>query len=119
MNEQLVFTAIGTVKDFMGANGALGFQKNNIAKSEVNIVLHLKDNNGGVHKAFLSPTLTQMIRAKQIGIGHLGTMLLSKSSNGNLNIHRPQEEVTWIEAKKLQIREITPVVLQMEDLIAL
>ncbi len=112
------FTALGLVKDIIGTNGAMAYTKENLANLNAKrLVISVRNDLGKEIEAFLSPSLTQAIRAREIGMGHLGFMHLSQGDNGSFNIHRPRSQKVWIEAKDLNIRELVPVAL--EDTIAI
>ena len=116
--EALTFTEKGTVANFIGKNGQIGYTKQNFLNETARVQLTLT-NGKDVIKALLSPTLSRMFRSKQLTLGNIPTLSLSLSSDGVYTIHREQAEIIWHDAKDLNIKELVSVEVSQEDLIAL
>lgn len=120
VKQEITFDALGTVGEFVGKNGKLGYTKENISKAGVQVQLTLmSDDNKEIRKALLSQELSLRFRTKELSLGNVLTLPWSKASNGVYYIHRTQATVIWADAKDLAAKEYEPVAITDEDLVAL
>lgn len=117
----LTFQNLGTVSDFIGATGAIGHTTENVIGDADRVVIHMRksDKDTNPARALLSPTLSKMLRAKEIGKGVIPTLELALGSNGIYYITRKQSEIHWDEVKSLKVRELPTVNVNHQELIAL
>lgn len=121
MENVRTFTPVGVLRDLVGKGENLGTTKENLAKPmDVGVKLHLRDaKTGKVHSGFVSLTLSQALKKKQISLGALLDYPLSIDNEGNYSIHNEQAEVVWHDTAKLSVVNLTKVEITDDELIVL
>ena len=123
MEEELIYTPLGLVSDFVGTKGRIGFKPGNILREDKKVQIHLlSDDRKTKVDALLSPTLSEMYRKKTLTTGDILALPLSINQKGYRSIHRVEEEIVWVDAddKKLTTTKVVDAPkVKHEDLIAL
>lgn len=115
------WTPVGVLKDFVGKGTNLGHTRENLAQPmDVGVKLALKNHKTGeVVDGFVSLSLSQALKKKQLSLGALLNYPLSKCSDGSYSIHKEQSEIIWNDTTKLSIVDLVKVEITDDELIVL
>lgn len=115
------WTSVGVLRDFVGKGENLGTTKPNLAQPmDVGVKLALRNHKTKeVVDGFLSLSLSQALKKKQISLGALLDYPLSKCSDGSYSIHNEQAEINWHDTRTLSIVNLVKVEITDDELIVL
>jgi hypothetical protein len=110
--EKLTFTQMGTVADYITEAGYIDYTQENFARAHkrIQLIIGKTDADEGI-KTLLPPDLSEQFRKKQIGLGQIASLFLSRGSNDVYYINRGESKRIRTKASELKdkIRPLEPV----------